>query len=77
MSQKFPVANYKDVIKIAKILGFIFFRQGKGSHEIWYHPEKMIRITIPNHGKKNIKRKTLKSIIRDLNITVSDFGNIN
>ena len=35
MGQKFPVANYRQVIKVAKKLGFYFCRQAKGSHEIW------------------------------------------
>ena len=26
-------------------------RQAKGSHEIWYHPERKLRTTIPNHSK--------------------------
>jgi predicted RNA binding protein YcfA (HicA-like mRNA interferase family) len=35
MGEKFPQANYRDVTKVAKKLGFYFYREAKGSHEIW------------------------------------------
>jgi len=34
MGQKFPQATYRDVAKVAKKLGFYFYRQAKGSHEM-------------------------------------------
>lgn len=65
MGQRFPQANYRDIVKVAKKLGFSFYRQAKGSHEIWYRPNGRYT-TIPHHGSKSIKRKTLKSIFDDL-----------
>jgi len=76
MSRKFPVANYRQVIKVAKKLGFYFCRQAKGSHEIWRRDSDGRQTTIPNHGSKPLKRKTLKSILKDFNITPEEFSRL-
>ncbi|MFC1613229.1 type II toxin-antitoxin system HicA family toxin [Patescibacteria group bacterium] len=73
MGNKFPTANYHDVIKVAKKLGFYFCRQAKGSHEIWRRDEDVRQTTIPNHGKKTIKRRTLKAILEDFQISGKNF----
>lgn len=31
---RFPVAKYRDVIRVAKKLGFSFYKMAKGDHEI-------------------------------------------
>jgi len=72
MSSQFPPASYNDIAKIAKKLGFSLYRQGKGSHEVWRRGDGRYT-TLPNHGSKNIKRKTLKNILNDLQITPKDF----
>ena len=72
MGQKFPQANYRDIVKVAKKLGFCFYRQAKGSHEIWRKTNGRYT-TIPNHGSKSLKRKTLKGILEDLQITPKEF----
>ena len=73
MSNRFPAVNYKDIIKIAKKLDFYFCRQAKGSHEIWRRDKDGRQTTIPNHGKKTIKRRTLKAILEDLKISLKEF----
>ena len=72
MNAKFPQANYRDVARVAKKLGFSFYRQAKGSHEIWRRADGRYT-TIPRHGSKPIKRKTLKGILEDLQITPQEF----
>ena len=72
MGEKFPQANYRDITKVAKKLGFCFYRQAKGSHEIWQKPNSRYT-TIPRHGSKSIKRKTFKGILEDLQITSKEF----
>ena len=69
MSTKFPVLNYKQTAKVAKHLGFYLVRQAKGSHEIWRRDSDRKQTTIPNHGSKTMKRKTLKAILDDFEIT--------
>lgn len=73
MSLKFPAANYRDIIKIAKKLGFYFYRQAKGSHEIWRRDNNGRQTTIPNHGSKIIKRRTIKAILEDFQISTEEF----
>ncbi len=75
MSPHFPVANYARVSKVAKKLGFVLVRNGKGSHEIWRRESDGRQTTIPNHGKKDLKRRTLKAILDDLGISVDEFSN--
>lgn len=74
MSKRFPVANYRQVVKVARQLGFYFCRQAKGSHEIWRRDSDGQQTTIPNHGSKPLKRKTLKFILNDLGITPDQFS---
>ena len=76
MGKKFPVANYRQVVKVAKKLGFSFCREAKGSHEIWRRDSDGQQTTIPKHGSKVIKRKTMKSILKDFGITVDDFSRL-
>ncbi len=76
MSKQFPVLNYRQIAKVAKHLGFRFERMGKGSHEIWRRNYDSRYTTIPNHGNKIIKRKTMKAIIDDFGLTVKEFNKI-
>ncbi|MEK7134456.1 MAG: type II toxin-antitoxin system HicA family toxin [Patescibacteria group bacterium] len=73
MGLKFPAADYRDTTKIAKKLGFYFYRQAKGSHEIWRRDRDSRQTTIPNHGSKIIKRRTLKAILEDFRISAEEF----
>lgn len=72
---RFPAYNYRKVIKKLKKLGFVFDRQAKGSHELWYNPETRRRVLIPRHHGKILKRKTLKSIIGETELTIKEFVN--
>ncbi len=73
MSSRFPTANYSQVAKVAKKLGFYFYRQARGSHEIWRRDRDGRQTTIPHHGKKNLKRRTLKAILDDFGIKGKEF----
>jgi predicted RNA binding protein YcfA (HicA-like mRNA interferase family) len=63
----------RDVIKKLKKAGFVFDRQAKGSHEIWYNPITKRRTTIPNHPGVDIPKGTLKAIIKEAGLTVEVF----
>jgi len=58
---------------MSKKLGFTFYRRAKGSHEVWRKVSDGRHTVIPRHAGKIIKRKTLKSILDDLGITVEEF----
>jgi len=53
-----------DFIKILKENGFVFDRQAKGSHEVWYNPNTRRRVIVANHGSKDIPKRTLRKMIK-------------
>lgn len=69
---KLPVVTHKKVIKVAKKLGFLKDHQ-KGSHLVLRNPETRRRVVIPIHAGRTIKKGTLKGILRDLEISTTDF----
>jgi predicted RNA binding protein YcfA (HicA-like mRNA interferase family) len=73
MSPKLPAATDREVIKVARKLGFEFYRQAKGSHEIWVRHSDGSRIIIPRHAGKTIKKRTMKRILGGLGISPEEF----
>ncbi len=45
----FPALTYLQVVKKIKKCGFVFYRQGKGSHELWARESDKKVIVIPKH----------------------------
>ncbi|MBI2669956.1 MAG: type II toxin-antitoxin system HicA family toxin [Candidatus Yanofskybacteria bacterium] len=76
MSKEFPAINYRKIAKVAKHLGFYLARTAKGSHEIWRRDTDSRQTTIPNHGAKDINRRTLKAIFEDLEVGAKDLNKI-
>ena len=72
MSPFLPQVKAKDVVRVAKKLGFELDRQ-KGSHAIFYRFSDKARIVIPMHAGLDIKPKTLQGIIDDMQITPEQF----
>lgn len=75
MSPKPPAVTGKDVARVAQSLGFEFRRQ-TGSHAIYVRPTDHARVVIPMHSGVAIKRKTLRSIIDDLKLSVEEFSSL-
>ncbi|MBN1877278.1 MAG: type II toxin-antitoxin system HicA family toxin [Anaerolineae bacterium] len=67
-----PVLTYREVIKYLRAAGFVFDRQAKGSHEIWYNPDTRRRVTVPHHPG-TLPRGTLRAIIHAMGLTVEEF----
>jgi len=59
--------TYSELTRKLKKLGCEFRRRAKGGHEIWWHPERKLR-----HGRKDIPKGTLNSILKDLGFTMED-----
>jgi predicted RNA binding protein YcfA (HicA-like mRNA interferase family) len=59
MTSQFPDLNSKQLVKIAENAGFKFIRQTGSSHAIYMREIDKRRTTIPMHGKKSLKRKTI------------------
>ena len=64
--------RYRDIIKILKKLGFTFFRQASGSHEIWYNISTKKYTTIPNHSG-DMPEGTLRAILKQADVEVEEF----
>ena len=73
MGERFPAVNYRQVAKVAKKLDFYLCRRAKGSHEVWRRNSDGRQTTIPNHGPRVLKRKTLKAILMDFDISPGEF----
>ncbi|MBW4686635.1 MAG: type II toxin-antitoxin system HicA family toxin [Komarekiella atlantica HA4396-MV6] len=63
--------SYKQIIKIIKSFGFLFYRQAASSHEIWFNPETNRYITIPNHSG-DMPEGTLRAILKQAGIQPDD-----
>ncbi|MDF0668384.1 MAG: type II toxin-antitoxin system HicA family toxin [Nitrospira sp.] len=72
MSPLLPQVKAKDLIRVAKQLGFELDRQ-KGSHAVFYRPSDKARVVIPVHAGCDIKPRTLHGIIDDMRITPEKF----
>lgn len=68
---KLPVVKARRLLKILEKEGFIKYHQ-VGSHIQLKHPDGR-RTTIPYHPAQEIGRKTLKSILNDMRISVDNF----
>jgi predicted RNA binding protein YcfA (HicA-like mRNA interferase family) len=64
--------NADDVIRKLRRAGFVFDRQARGSHEIWWNPVTRARTTIPHHPG-DMPEGTLRAILHQANITTAKF----
>lgn len=64
--------SYRDVARRLKRLGFAFFRQTAGSHEIWHNAATNRYTTIPNHPG-DLPEGTLRAILKQADVTADDF----
>lgn len=72
MSQRLPGLKPREVIRALQRAGFVVHHTS-GSHYILKNPQAPgIRVTVAYHGK-DLKRKTLLSIIEQAGLTVDDF----
>ena len=71
MSQRFPVRNAKEVVKVLRKHGFVLIAQS-GSHQKWRH-ENGRQVIVAMHGNKPIPIGTLKSIVEGSGLDVEDF----
>jgi predicted RNA binding protein YcfA (HicA-like mRNA interferase family) len=61
--------SYLKLVKKLKQFGFVFYREGKWSHQLWKYKSKII--TIPKH--KEVKAGTIKAILNEAWISLKDF----
>ena len=59
------MAKYNDIKKMLRTNGFVYIRNGKGSHEIWKHPESKIKTILTKHTKEissGVERSIRKAV---------------
>jgi predicted RNA binding protein YcfA (HicA-like mRNA interferase family) len=61
-----------DIIGRLRRAGFVFDRQAKGSHEIWWNPETRARTTVPHHPG-DLPEGTVHAILRQAGLSADDF----
>jgi len=61
-----------EVVRQLRRAGFVFDRQAKGSHEIWWNPVTRARTTVPRHPGE-LPEGTLRAILRQAGISPDDF----
>jgi len=68
---KLPVIKPQQLIRVLEKKGCVFKRQ-TGSHRIFYCSYNQKIITIPIHNR-DIKKGLLRSIIKELNLSIEEF----
>ena len=72
MSRPLPVISGRDAVRAFAKAGFVELPdRGKGSHRVMHRPGWPAILTIPDH--RELKRGTLRSLIRDAGLTVDEF----
>ena len=61
-----------EVIRKLRQAGFVFDRQAKGSHEIWWNPKTRTRTTVPHHPD-DLPEGTLRAILRQAGLSIDEF----
>ncbi len=67
---KLPVVSARECVKALEQIGFEVSRQ-TGSHINMRRDDPYCKVVVPNHSE--IKKGTLRSIIRDAGLTVDKF----
>jgi predicted RNA binding protein YcfA (HicA-like mRNA interferase family) len=73
VSERLPVVKGRDVVRALQKAGFLVDHI-QGSHHILIHkddPERMV--SVPVHAGKDIKKGTLRAIIKQAGLTVQGF----
>ena len=71
---KLPIIKTRELIRVIGKLGFVEFHR-VGSHVQFKHNDGR-RITVAVHKGKDLKKKTLRGIINDLELSVEEFVKI-
>ena len=66
------VLNTKKLYEKLRHAGFVFDRNAKGSHEIWWNLTTRKRTTIPNHPG-DLPEGILRAVLKQADIQVEEF----
>jgi predicted RNA binding protein YcfA (HicA-like mRNA interferase family) len=65
--------SYEEITHRLRALGFRFYRQGKGSHELWVRDADGRVIPVPRYKGKKIRKGTVRAIIQEVGVSVEEF----
>ena len=65
-----PVVSPRQLIRALERAGFLLHHV-RGSHHYLRHPDKQVLISVPYHNK-DLKRGTLRAILRQAGITTEE-----
>ncbi|MBK7377712.1 MAG: type II toxin-antitoxin system HicA family toxin [Ignavibacteriales bacterium] len=65
--------SYNEITSRLKKFGFRFYRQGKGSHELWVRDTDGKVVPVPHYRGKSIRKGTVRAIIREIEVTLDEF----
>lgn len=65
-----PILSGRDTVKVFEGMGWSAVRQN-GSHIVMVKDGEAATLSVPNH--REVARGTLRSLIRDANLTVAEF----
>jgi predicted RNA binding protein YcfA (HicA-like mRNA interferase family) len=65
--------SYREITHRLRKLGFRFYRQGKGSHELWVRDSDGVVVPVPHYRGKKIRKGTVRAIIREIGASVEEF----
>ncbi|OGL60630.1 hypothetical protein A3H10_00785 [Candidatus Uhrbacteria bacterium RIFCSPLOWO2_12_FULL_46_10] len=69
---KLPAVKPRDFIRVVIKLGFFRHHKSQGSHIAMTHPDGR-RVVVAMHAGRDIPKGTLYAMIKDLNISTSEF----
>ena len=70
---KLTELSYREVTQRLQHFGFRFYRQGKGSHELWVRDSDGQVVPVPKHLGKSIRKGTIRAIVREVGVSVEEF----
>ncbi len=61
-----------EVLRKLRRAGFVFDRQARGSHEIWWNPQTRARTTVPRHPGE-LPEGTVRAILHQAKLSIDEF----
>jgi len=71
---KLLLVDFKKFEKLLYKLSFARSRQ-KGSHVVFHHEDGRT-LSVPDHGSKDLSRKLIRRLIKQINVEVDDYINL-
>lgn len=75
MSPRLPRVNCQQLVRVLRKAGFVEQRQ-RGSHLHMWRESDGKSVTVPIHAGRTVPIGTLRSILRDADMTVDEFNEL-